>query len=246
MVFDPDLSAIWVISEFDDLITQMTLEGRIVKSCHGPRNPAQQGLGGITKVGTMLYIAEVSDTDIFQPPDVPGTIFIVDPSTLVCEPCPPVTGGDEDGDGVCGDADNCRVDPNPSQSDADGDGVGDACDSPTGDDADQDGIPDAQDECPESILDPTVIIPPVAGPPSHHGTACSTGVPNTLLADGCTIADKIDACDAATQTKHQFEACTQRLLGRLRRQHVIDERQRKAIERCIRRSVKRDRRHHGH
>ena len=49
-----------------------------------------------------------------------------------------------DGDGICGDVDNCPADANPDQSDMDGDGVGDVCDS----DVDGDGIPNEQDNCP--------------------------------------------------------------------------------------------------
>ncbi len=37
-------------------------------------------------VGSRLYIAEVSDPDLVNPPDIPGTIFIVDPTTLPCDP----------------------------------------------------------------------------------------------------------------------------------------------------------------
>jgi hypothetical protein len=51
---------------------------------------------------------------------------------------------DVDGDGVCGDVDNCRADSNPSQNDNDGDGDGDACDS----DDDDDGVLDGVDNCP--------------------------------------------------------------------------------------------------
>ena len=44
--------------------------------------------------------------------------------------------GDEDGDGVCSEADNCRAAANPDQSDADRDGYGEACDG----DYDNDGV----------------------------------------------------------------------------------------------------------
>jgi len=86
MVFDPVSKLIWVISEFDRKISQITTDGRLVRSCDGPRDPGIQGMGGVTMVGSQLYIAEVSDPDPFSPPNVPGTIFIRDPRTLECSP----------------------------------------------------------------------------------------------------------------------------------------------------------------
>jgi DNA-binding beta-propeller fold protein YncE len=83
MVFDPAANLLWVISQFDTLISQVTLDGRKIRSCLGPRQPGPQGLGAITKVGSKLYIGEAGHPDS---PEVPGTIFIVDPSTLDCSP----------------------------------------------------------------------------------------------------------------------------------------------------------------
>ncbi|AUC82660.1 thrombospondin type 3 repeat-containing protein [Lacinutrix sp. Bg11-31] len=51
--------------------------------------------------------------------------------------------GDEDGDGVINDIDNCLNTANPDQADTDGDGVGDACQ-----DTDNDGVLDINDNCP--------------------------------------------------------------------------------------------------
>ncbi len=77
--------------------------------------------------------------------------------------------GDEDGDGVEAEADNCLAAPNAAQSDADGDGRGDACDNcplapnpsqrdadgdglgdPCDGDRDGDGVGDAADLCPDA------------------------------------------------------------------------------------------------
>lgn len=86
MVFDARSNLLWVISEFTKKLSQITTNGALIRSCDGPRNPGIQGLGAVTLVGPMLYIAEVSDPDPFNPPDIPGTIYVVDPSTLTCEP----------------------------------------------------------------------------------------------------------------------------------------------------------------
>lgn len=70
---------------------------------------------------------------------------------------------DADGDGVCDDADNCPLTPDPGQEDVDGDGVGDACDNCAGtansdqQDSDSDGSGDVCDSCPavnnNSVID---------------------------------------------------------------------------------------------
>ena len=55
--------------------------------------------------------------------------------------CPYDIDNDSDGDGVCGDVDNCPSLANANQEDIDGDGIGDPCD----DDRDGDGYPNNQD-----------------------------------------------------------------------------------------------------
>ena len=86
MVFDPATGHLWVISQFDKTISEITTQGDLIRQCDGPRNPGIQGLGAVTLVAQKLYIAEVSDPDPFNPPDIPGTIFIVDPRSLTCDP----------------------------------------------------------------------------------------------------------------------------------------------------------------
>ncbi len=86
MTFDPATGHLWVISPFDKKISEITTQGVLIRQCDGPREPGVQGLGGVTLVGSKLYIAEVSDPDPFNPPNIPGTIFIVDPRTLTCDP----------------------------------------------------------------------------------------------------------------------------------------------------------------
>jgi hypothetical protein len=168
----------------------------------------------------------------------------------VCDPCPVDGANDADHDGVCGDLDNCPTTPNADQHDTNGDGIGDACEGDASD-ADGDGVPDSADACDHSILDPTVIVPPVAPPPPPPGSSadpvvpCDSGVGNDLLADGCTISDKIAACDAATTNKGQFDKCVKRLLQQLRRQGAITEAERHAIDRCVKKYKKRDLHHHG-
>ncbi len=61
----------------------------------------------------------------------------------VCDACPADPANDSDGDGVCGDVDDCPDVYNPNQMDTDGDGQGDECDS----DDDNDNIPDESDNC---------------------------------------------------------------------------------------------------
>ncbi|MEO8588385.1 MAG: thrombospondin type 3 repeat-containing protein, partial [Flavobacteriales bacterium] len=68
-----------------------------------------------------------------------------------CDACPNDAANDVDGDGVCGDVDNCPTTANASQTDTDLDGLGDACDACPNDaanDVDGDGVCGDVDNCP--------------------------------------------------------------------------------------------------
>lgn len=84
LAYDPALDLFWAISQFERSISQLTREGEIVRVCEGPRDPGSQGLGGITRVGGNLYIAEAADPS--PPPQENGTVFVVDPAALTCDP----------------------------------------------------------------------------------------------------------------------------------------------------------------
>jgi hypothetical protein len=115
-----------------------------------------------------------------------------------CDPCPRDRADDQDGDGVCGDVDNCARRYNPTQADADGDGLGDACDdcvyaaNPEQADADGDGIGDACDNCPAAAN-------PTQANRDHDGLGdacdpCPTDPLNDYDADG--ICARTDNCPA--------------------------------------------------
>ena len=92
-----------------------------------------------------------------------------------CDACPADPDNDADGDGVCGDVDNCPAASNADQSDADGDTLGDACDACPADpdnDADGDGVCGDVDNCP------------------------ATANADQSDADGDTLGDACDACPA--------------------------------------------------
>lgn len=72
------------------------------------------------------------------------TIAFLDENMSPLDVCPLDPADDADGDGICGNVDNCPTVANSSQADSDHDGVGDACEP----DNDGDGIKDSADNCP--------------------------------------------------------------------------------------------------
>lgn len=82
MTFDPSDGNIWVIDSANSNIYKMTTNGEILRTYQGPQAANEQGIAGITMIGSKLYISEVSDPDPYAPPVINGTIFIVDPRSL--------------------------------------------------------------------------------------------------------------------------------------------------------------------
>jgi hypothetical protein len=97
--------------------------------------------------------------------------------------------------------------------DTDGDGVADCR---VTDDADGDGIPDASDACESSNLSATVVV-----------NGCDSGVPNTVLSNGCTISDSLVACAA-----DQFVSCVSHVTNDLKNAGTITGQQKGAIQSC--------------
>jgi hypothetical protein len=64
-------------------------------------------------------------------------------------------------------------------------------------DSDGDGIPDSQDQCPQSVISPTVVL-----------GACDSGVPNVLAANGCTIVDNINKCASGSGNTGSIASCS--------------------------------------
>jgi cysteine-rich repeat protein len=122
--------------------------------------------------------------------------------------------------GLCGDG---SLDPGEECDDGNviaGDGCSPICQF-EGEDTDGDGVPDEEDACPNSILDPTVVI-----------DGCDSQVSNALLSEGCTISDEIEEC-AANSTKHgAFRRCVSKLGDGLQKDGVLTGPEKERILSC--------------
>jgi glycosyltransferase A (GT-A) superfamily protein (DUF2064 family) len=85
-------------------------------------------------------------------------------------------------------------------------------------DDDGDGVPDAADQCPDSNLAATVVI-----------GAVDSGVPNTVLATGCSVSDRVAAILATSRNRGQFVAGVSRLSAELVRAGTITRSQAAAL-----------------
>src|SRR5678815_120931 len=103
--------------------------------------------------------------------------------------CPLDHDNDVDGDGVCGNVDNCPGTFNPTQADEDQDGLGDACDVPG--DADGDGVIDRLDNCPN-----------VSNPPQTDTDKDKLGDACDPDDDGDGVADGLDCAPVSSGVAH--------------------------------------------
>ena len=91
-------------------------------------------------------------------------------------------------------------------------------------DADGDGVLDVVDAHPNSDLSPTVVV-----------NACDSGVDNTVLPSGSSIADLVtDAFNAGGKK------AVKRLVKHLKRHGILSKKEAKAIRRCARKKVDHD------
>ena len=89
-------------------------------------------------------------------------------------------------------------------------------------DSDGDGIPDIEDSCVASNQEQTITV-----------GDCDTGVENQLLADGCTMSDRIDVCAEADPPYGAFRSCVAHLLRDWRWAELVDRADENQIKFCM-------------
>jgi hypothetical protein len=90
-------------------------------------------------------------------------------------------------------------------------------------DQDGDEFPDEIDACPDSLVEPTVII-----------AEQDSGIRNVALGDGCTLADRVVECSfecplESGSNQNRFVSCTRRLARNLVRDGVLTTEEREAL-----------------
>jgi len=135
---------------------------------------------------------------------------------------------DTDGDGIPDDEDNCPDIANPDQVDSDSDGTGDMCDICPNDsenDVDGDNICSDVDYCPQSNIEPTIIIDDY-----------KSGVENHLFNDGCTMSDLIAECSNDTSNHGGFASCVSHLTNDWKKYGLISGKEKGDIQSCAAKS----------
>ena len=87
--------------------------------------------------------------------------------------------------------------------------------------SDGDGVPDGADACLGSNTAPTVVI-----------AACDSGVDNLVLADGCTVSDRVVACFAGASNHGGAVSCVSGVTNALKKAGLITGEQQGAIQSC--------------
>lgn len=77
-------------------------------------------------------------------------------------------------------------------------------------DCDGDGFPDDRDWCPDSIIDPTVVL-----------FEEDSGIRNVFFGNGCTLADLLADCTVNAANPGDFVSCAARLAGDLTRSGAL-------------------------
>ena len=88
-------------------------------------------------------------------------------------------------------------------------------------DSDGDCIPDNEDNCPESVLDTTVII-----------DGCESDVENVLVNNGCKMSDLIYECADIAENHGKFASCVTHLTNDWKKHGLISESEKDTIQSC--------------
>jgi hypothetical protein len=62
--------------------------------------------------------------------------------------------------------------------------------------------------------------------------SCNAGVPNTLLASGCTISDLIASCAEGAGNHGQFVSCVSHVTNDLKKTETITGQEKGALQSC--------------
>jgi hypothetical protein len=137
--------------------------------------------------------------------------------------CVPGAPGPEICNGLDDDCDGL-IDEGPDALDSDADGIPDACDAcplDPANDADGDGVCGDIDQCAASSLGGTVRI-----------GDCDSGVGNDLLADGCSLQDRVNGCTAGTKIVGKAARCIAAVTNDLVERGLLTGRDKGRIQSC--------------